>query len=235
MSHTNANHDVHELKKFSKMAHDWWDPNGQVKTLHQINPLRLGFILNHVNLTGANTLDVGCGGGLLSEALAKSQAVVTGIDLNSDLIKIAKLHLHESGLKVDYRKIAVEEFAPLHLEQFDVITCMELLEHVPQPEEMVHQIATLLKPGGFAFFSTLNRNLKSWLFAIVGAEYLLRLLPTGTHDYQKFIKPSELCRVASQNGLKLIEMQGIRYNPFLQYYSLTSDISVNYLACFQKI
>lgn len=225
-----------EVHKFSAFSHSWWDPSGPVQTLHQINPLRTNYILSHTpDIKNKKILDIGCGGGLLTEALAKKEAEVTGIDANAELIQIAKLHSIESGLSIDYHKILVEEFAQNHQGQFDIVTCMELLEHVPQPELVVHSASHLVKSGGFVFFSTLNRNLKSWLMAIIGAEYLLRLIPKGTHHYEKMIKPSELHRMGIENDLKLIDQKGISYLPLSRSFDFTPDLSVNYLVCFQKI
>jgi 2-polyprenyl-6-hydroxyphenyl methylase/3-demethylubiquinone-9 3-methyltransferase len=202
--------------------------------LHAINPLRSGFILEHSAIEGRKILDVGCGGGILSEALAKLGAEVTGIDLSDDLIEIAELHGLESGLKVAYKKISAEALAAEQPESFDCITCMEMLEHVPEPESIVAAASRLVKPGGKVFFSTLNRKLKSYLMAVVGAETILRIIPKGTHDYKSFIKPSELCAWCRRSGLEIQAITGIEYNPFSQSFSLGRDIDVNYLAVFEK-
>lgn len=223
------NVDPAELEKFAALAHRWWDKNSEFKPLHAINPLRLNFIDNKVGLYGKRVLDVGCGGGILSESMAEKGAEVTGIDLGEKALKVAKLHQLESGAKVDYRLLAVEDLAKEQPASFDVVTCMEMLEHVPDPASVVHACAQLVKPGGSVFFSTINRNPKAYLFAVVGAEYLLNMLPKGTHEYEKFIKPSELSAWARQADLTIGELKGMSYNPFTQHYSLGADISVNYL------
>ncbi len=223
------NADPVELDKFGELAHRWWDPNSEFKPLHDINPLRLDWINRSIGLAGKNVLDVGCGGGLLSEGMARLGANVTGIDLSEKPLGVAKLHLLETGQKVDYRKIAVEQLAEEMPGAFDTVTCLEMLEHVPNPSSVVSACARLVKPGGQVFFSTLNRNPKSYLFAVIGAEYILKMLPKGTHDYAKFIKPSELARWAKQAGLEPEEMLGMSYNPLLKEYSLGQDTSVNYL------
>jgi 2-polyprenyl-6-hydroxyphenyl methylase/3-demethylubiquinone-9 3-methyltransferase len=223
------NADPAELEKFGDLAHNWWDPNSEFKPLHDINPLRLEWIDTHVNLAGKRVLDVGCGGGLLSEGMARYGADVTGIDLSDKPLGVAKLHLLESGQKVDYRKVAVEALAEEMPGTFDAVTCLEMLEHVPNPSSVISACARLVKPGGQVFFSTLNRNPKSYLFAVLGAEYILRMLPKGTHDYAKFIKPSELARWAKLAGLEPEELIGMSYNPLSQKYSLGQDTKVNYL------
>lgn len=223
------NADPAELEKFGELAHRWWDPNSEFKPLHDINPLRLGWINTCAPLRGKRVLDVGCGGGLLSESMAALGAEVTGIDLSDKPLGVARLHLLESGQKVDYRKISVEALAEELPAHFDVVTCMEMLEHVPNPSSTITACARLVKPGGQVFFSTLNRNPKSYLFAIVGAEYILKMLPKGTHDYAKFIKPSELCRWAKMGNLEPSELIGMSYNPITKGYSLGKDTSVNYL------
>jgi 2-polyprenyl-6-hydroxyphenyl methylase/3-demethylubiquinone-9 3-methyltransferase len=223
------NADQAELDKFSQLAHRWWDPAGEFKPLHEINPLRLEWIDRHAALASARVLDVGCGGGILAEAMARRGAQVTGIDLSEKALKVAELHLGESRLKVDYQKIAAEDFAASHPASFDVVTCMELLEHVPEPASMVAACASLVRPGGQVFFSTLNRNPKSYLFAVLGAEYVLGLLPKGTHDYQRFIKPSELARYSRASGLRPDELIGMTYNPITRRYRLGRDCDVNYL------
>ena len=229
-----SNADPIELEKFSQLAHKWWDPNSEFKPLHQINPLRLGYIDRAVSLAGKTVLDVGCGGGILSEALADAGATVTGIDLADKSLSVAKLHLLESGKKVDYRKVAAEVLAEERPAHYDVVTCMEMLEHVPDPAVIVAACAKLVKPGGHVFFSTLNRNPKSYLFAIIGAEYVLNLLPRGTHDYAKFIKPSELAQWCRNAGLGVSEVTGMSYNPLDKSYSLGRDTSVNYLLASQR-
>jgi 2-polyprenyl-6-hydroxyphenyl methylase/3-demethylubiquinone-9 3-methyltransferase len=228
-----VNADPAELEKFSQLAHNWWDPESEFKPLHEINPLRLNYIDELAVLAGKEVLDVGCGGGILSESMAERGANVTGIDLGDKPLKVAKLHLLESGQKVDYRKIAAEDLAKEQPHHYDIVTCMEMLEHVPDPESIVRACAQLTKPGGWAFFSTLNRNPKSYLMAVVGAEYVLNLLPRGTHDYIKFIKPSELARMARGAGLDMEGMTGMTYNPFTKVYSLVRDSSVNYIMVYR--
>ncbi|QVQ29519.1 bifunctional 2-polyprenyl-6-hydroxyphenol methylase/3-demethylubiquinol 3-O-methyltransferase UbiG [Achromobacter deleyi] len=230
-----VNADQAELDKFSALASRWWDPESEFKPLHAINPLRLEWIQECAgSLGGKKVLDVGCGGGILSEAMARSGAEVTGIDLADKSLKIARLHGLESGVKVEYRKVPVEELAAEQPGQYDVVTCMEMLEHVPDPASIVRACSALTKPGGWVFFSTLNRNAKSFLFAIVGAEYVLRLLPRGTHTYDQFIKPSELSAAARGAGLEPVGMRGMEYNPITQIYTLSSDTSVNYLMATRK-
>ncbi len=224
-----SNADQLELDKFSALAHKWWDPNSEFKPLHEINPLRLDYIDQRAQLNGKTVLDVGCGGGILSESMAGRGATVTGIDLAEKSLKVARLHLLESGAQVDYQNIAVETLATERPATFDVITCMEMLEHVPDPASIVRACAELVKPGGWVFFSTLNRNPKSYLFAILGAEYLLNLLPRGTHDYAKFIKPSELSRHARSAGLEINDVIGMTYNPITKVYKLEHDTDVNYI------
>jgi 2-polyprenyl-6-hydroxyphenyl methylase/3-demethylubiquinone-9 3-methyltransferase len=226
---TTTNVDQQELDKFAQLAHRWWDPNSEFKPLHEINPLRLDYVDGIAGLSGKTVLDVGCGGGILAEGMAARGAEVTGIDLGEKALKVAKLHLLESGLKVDYRLIAVEDLAREQPDRYDVVTCMEMLEHVPEPESAVRACAELVKPGGWVFFSTLNRNPKSYLFAVIGAEYLLNLLPRGTHDYAKFIKPSELARFCRGAGLSVERIIGMTYNPFTKSYALKNDTSVNYI------
>ncbi|HEU4351119.1 MAG TPA: bifunctional 2-polyprenyl-6-hydroxyphenol methylase/3-demethylubiquinol 3-O-methyltransferase UbiG [Burkholderiales bacterium] len=221
------NVDPAELKKFSSLAHRWWDPAGEFRPLHEINPLRMEWIAGHAELAGASVLDVGCGGGILTEAMAQHGAHVTGIDLSESALRVAQLHLHESKLDIRYEESSVEDFAG----EFDIVTCMELLEHVPQPSSMVAACARLVRPGGRVFFSTINRNPKSYLFAVVGAEYVLGLLPKGTHDYMRFIKPSELLRWSRAAGLRVEEMIGMSYNPITRRYRLGTDCDVNYLVC----
>jgi len=223
------NADPAELDKFGDLAHRWWDPNSEFKPLHDINPLRLDWIEHSAGLAGKRILDVGCGGGLLSEGMAVRGAEVTGIDLSEKPLAVARLHLLESGQKVDYRKIAVEQLAEEMPGAFDTVTCLEMLEHVPNPSSVVSACARLVKPGGQVFFSTLNRNPKAYLLAVIGAEYLLKMLPKGTHDYAKFIKPSELARWAKMAGLEPEELIGMSYNPLNQSYTLGKDTAVNYL------
>jgi 2-polyprenyl-6-hydroxyphenyl methylase/3-demethylubiquinone-9 3-methyltransferase len=223
------NADPAELQKFAALAHRWWDPASEFKPLHDINPLRLDYIDRIANLQGKRVLDVGCGGGILSESMASRGAEVTGIDLGEKALKVAQLHKLESGAPVEYRMIAVETLAEEQPESFDVITCMEMLEHVPDPEAVVRACAALVKPGGRAFFSTLNRNPKSYLFAVIGAEYVLNMLPKGTHDYRKFIKPSELSSWCRDSGLDVAGMTGMSYSPLTKRYWLGDDVSVNYI------
>jgi len=229
------NVDQSEIAKFSALAHRWWDQNSEFKPLHAINPLRLGWIKSFVELNGKRALDVGCGGGILAEALAQSGAQTTGIDLSEKALKVAELHALESGAQVNYQAISAESLALTEPARFDVVTCMEMLEHVPDPASVVKACATLAKPGATLFFSTLNRNPKSYLFAIIGAEYLLRLLPKGTHDYRKFITPSELGHFVRDAGLEIIGIKGLSYNPITQIYSLTNDTTVNYLIATRKV
>jgi 2-polyprenyl-6-hydroxyphenyl methylase/3-demethylubiquinone-9 3-methyltransferase len=223
------NADPQELAKFSDLAHRWWDPSSEFKPLHEINPLRLGWIDGVVPLNGKKVLDVGCGGGILSEAMAVLGAQVMGIDLSEKALKVAMLHLLESRLEVNYEEISAESLARREAGQYDVLTCMEMLEHVPDPASTVTACAQLVKPGGHVFFSTINRNPKSYLLAVIGAEYILRLLPRGTHDYSKFLKPSELARHCRAAGLTLKTVIGMSYNPLTKIYSLNNDASVNYL------
>lgn len=230
-----ANVDPLELDKFSQVAHRWWDTESEFKPLHEINPLRLSFIQKHCELQGAKVLDVGCGGGILSEGLAKAGADVTGIDLAKKSIKVAKLHALDQGLTIDYQVVAVETLAEQAPASFDVVTCLEMLEHVPNPESVVRACANLVKPGGMVFFSTLNRNAKAYLLAVVGAEYVLRMLPRGTHEYARFIKPSELGRMARTAGLDLQEMTGLSYQPLTRQYQLGSDTDVNYLMAMRRL
>ena len=227
-----SNADPIELEKFSQLAHRWWDRNSEFKPLHDINPLRLNYINSVAPLTGKTVLDVGCGGGILTESMAALGALVTGIDLGDKALQVAKLHLLESGQQVNYRKIAVEDLAAEQPAHYDVVTCLEMLEHVPDPASIVRACAQLAKPGGHVFFSTLNRNPKSYLLAVIGAEYLLKLLPRGTHDYAKFIKPSELAQFCRNAGLSVADLIGMTYNPISKVYSLGKDTDVNYMiAC----
>jgi 2-polyprenyl-6-hydroxyphenyl methylase/3-demethylubiquinone-9 3-methyltransferase len=229
-----ANADPQELAKFGDLAHRWWDPGSEFKPLHDINPLRLDWIDGAVGLAGKRVLDVGCGGGILSEGMAARGAAVTGIDLSDRPLGVARLHLHESGLAVDYRKTSAEALAEDMPGAFDAVTCMEMLEHVPDPASVVRACATLVKPGGSVFFSTINRNPKSYLLAVIGAEYILGLLPRGTHDYARFIRPSELARFCRDGGLVVGEIVGMFYNPLSRTYSLGRDTDVNYLMRTQR-
>ncbi len=224
-----TNADPSELQKFSDLAHRWWDPNSEFRPLHEINPLRLDWIDRLASLKGKKVLDVGCGGGILAEAMAARGATVTGIDLAEKSLGVARLHLLESGRSVDYRMISAEELATQEAGSYDVVTCMGMLEHVPNPASTIASCAALVKPGGHVFFSTINRNPKAYLFAVIGAEYILQLLPKGTHDYAKFIKPSELARWAKAVGLEVDEVIGMSYNPLTKVYSLGRDTDVNYL------
>lgn len=229
------NFDQAELDKFSALATRWWDPESEFKPLHAINPLRLGWIRDLAGpLAGKKILDVGCGGGILAESMAKEDAEVTGIDLADKPLTVARLHGLESGVKVNYRKISAEDHARKQPGHYDIVTCMEMLEHVPTPPSIVQACAQLVKPGGWVFFSTLNRNPKSFLFAIVAAEYILNMLPRGTHSYENFIRPSELAAAIRQSGLTVKTMTGLTYNPLTQHYSLTDDTSVNYLVATQR-
>jgi len=226
------NADPLELQKFSELAHHWWDPTSEFKPLHEINPLRLEWINARAPLAGKNVIDIGCGGGILSESMSRKGGKVTGIDLSEKALKVADLHSLESGVPVRYKLIAAEDMAAAEEGQFDVVTCMEMLEHVPDPGAIVRAAARLVKPGGKVFFSTLNRNPKAYLFAVIGAEYLLRMLPKGTHDYEKFITPSELSQYIRSAGLQVDGMKGLGYNPLTKVYSLNDDTSVNYMvAC----
>ncbi|MEQ1881278.1 MAG: bifunctional 2-polyprenyl-6-hydroxyphenol methylase/3-demethylubiquinol 3-O-methyltransferase UbiG [Burkholderiales bacterium] len=228
------NADPIEVEKFSQLAHRWWDPHGEFKPLHDINPLRLNYIDRIAGLRGKNVLDVGCGGGILAESMAARGATVTGIDLSAKALKVAQLHLLESRIPVNYREVATEVLAEESPGQFDIVTCMELLEHVPDPASTVASCAALLKPGGQCFFSTINRNLKAYLMAVVGAEYILGLLPKGTHDYARFITPSELGGFCRRTRLDPMEVTGMSYNPISRAYSLGRDASVNYIISARK-
>lgn len=230
------NVDFNEVDKFAVLASRWWDKNSEFKPLHDINPLRLGYIKQKFNgsLEGKKILDVGCGGGILAESLALQGAIVTGIDMAESGLEVAKLHLLESDLKVDYQKISVEDFAEQRAGEFDIVTCLEMLEHVPNPASIIRACAALTKTNGQLFFSTLNRNPKSYLFAIIGAEYILKLLPKGTHDWSRFIQPSEMDEWARNAKLSLKNIIGMTYNPFIKTYKLEQDVSVNYLCHYQK-
>ena len=235
MTDTTVNADPAELAKFSELAHRWWDPESEFRPLHQINPLRLEWVQSYAPLAGKRVLDVGCGGGILSDAMARKGAQVVGIDLAAKALRVAQLHALEAATpNVEYREISAEALADQEAESFDVVTCMEMLEHVPDPASVVRACSRLVKPGGWVFISTINRNPKSFVFAIVGAEYVLNLLPRGTHEYMKFIRPSELagyCRVA---GLEAVGSRGMEYNPLTRRYWLSSDTSVNYLIATRK-
>ena len=227
-----SNADQVEIDKFSNLAHRWWDPNSEFKPLHDINPLRLQWVDNHLGLAGKQVVDVGCGGGILAESMAERGAKVTGIDLSEKALKVARLHLLETGQQVDYQHVAAEDFAAQHAGEFDAVTCMEMLEHVPDPASIIQACARMVKPEGWVFLSTLNRNPKSYLFAILGAEYVLNMLPKGTHDWAKFIKPAELARHARGAGLEPVDIMGLTYNPLDKVYRLERDTGVNYLmAC----
>jgi 2-polyprenyl-6-hydroxyphenyl methylase/3-demethylubiquinone-9 3-methyltransferase len=226
------NADPLEISKFNDVAHRWWDPTSEFRPLHEINPLRLEWINARAPLAGKNVIDIGCGGGILSESMARKGAKVTGIDLSQKALKVADLHSLESGVAVRYERIAAEDMAAREAGQYDVVTCMEMLEHVPDPASIVRAAATLVKPGGQVFFSTINRNAKAYLLAVVGAEYLLRMLPRGTHEYAKFLTPAELSSFVRNAGLTVDGMKGLSYNPLTKIYSLNQDTDVNYMvAC----
>jgi 2-polyprenyl-6-hydroxyphenyl methylase / 3-demethylubiquinone-9 3-methyltransferase len=233
---SSANVDAAEVAKFQALASRWWDPSSEFRPLHEINPLRLKWLQKLCGgLAGKTAVDIGCGGGILAEAMAHEGALVRGVDLADKPLQVARLHALESGTRLDYEKISAEDIALRNPDAFDVVTCMEMLEHVPDPESTIKACSELVKPGGWVFMSTLNRNPKSFLFAIIGAEYLLRLLPRGTHDYSKFIRPSELIGAARRHGLEMIEMTGLTYNPVSGVYKLTAtDVTVNYLVAFRK-
>lgn len=233
---TQATHNVDrdEIAKFEKLASRWWDPHSEFKPLHDINPLRLDYIDRLAPLAGREVIDVGCGGGLLTEAMARRGATVTGIDMGSAPLGVARLHQHESGLEIDYRQATAEQVAAERPGSFDIVTCLEMLEHVPDPGAVIAACARLIRDDGRVFLSTINRNPKAWLFAVVGGEYLLRLLPRGTHDYSRFIRPSEMEAWARAGGLQLADLTGMTYNPLTRSYRLGADVSVNYLACFRK-
>lgn len=228
------NADQTEIDKFSSLAHHWWDPTSEFKPLHAINPLRLDWIQKHTEIQGKKVLDVGCGGGILTESLAKIGAHAKGIDLSEKALKVADLHSLETGIAVQYEYISAEDLASKEAGQYDVVTCMEMLEHVPDPQSIIKACSALVKPGGKVFFSTLNRNPKSYLLAVIGAEYILRMLPKGTHDYKKFIKPSELHGFLQDAGLEMNEIIGLTYNPITEVYALGRDTDVNYLVATTK-
>jgi len=226
---TMSNVDQAEIAKFEALAHRWWDRESEFKPLHEINPLRVNWIDEHISLAGKKVLDVGCGGGILSEAMARRGAQVTGIDMGEAPLSVARLHLLESGLEVDYRQITAESLAEESPETFDVVTCLEMLEHVPDPASVIRACHRMVKPGGQVFFSTINRNSKAYALAIIGAEYLLQLLPRGTHDYKKFIRPSELGAWSRDTGLTVKDIVGLTYNPLTKHYKLSADVDVNYM------
>lgn len=228
------NADPLELQKFSDLAHRWWDPTSEFRPLHEINPLRLEWINARAPLAGKTVVDIGCGGGILAESMTKKGAKVTGIDLSEKALKVADLHSLESGVQVRYEMISAEQLAEREPASFDVVTCMEMLEHVPDPASIVQACANLVKPGGHVFFSTINRNPKSYLFAVIGAEYVLRMLPKGTHDYAKFITPAELAQYVRQAGMDVLSLKGMTYNPLTKIYSLNQDTDVNYLVACTK-
>ncbi|WP_417665145.1 bifunctional 2-polyprenyl-6-hydroxyphenol methylase/3-demethylubiquinol 3-O-methyltransferase UbiG [Pseudidiomarina sp.] len=231
----NSNVDPAEIEKFSAIASRWWDPEGEFKPLHLINPLRLDYIMQHCDgVFSKQVLDIGCGGGLLAEGLARAGGKVTGIDLAEQSLQVARLHALESKLAIDYQCIAAEEFASEHPQQFDVVTCLEMLEHVPDPSAIVQAAADAVKPGGYVFFSTLNRNVKSWLLGIVAAEYVLGWVPKGTHQHQKFIQPSELLRMSDAAGLDPLAMTGMHYLPWRGFYLDQTNVDVNYIVCLRK-
>ena len=229
-----ANIDPAEIKKFEDLASRWWDTQGEFKPLHEMNPLRLNFINTGSPLDGMKVCDIGCGGGILSESMAKCGAITTGIDMGKSPLSVARLHAMESELDIDYQQITAEEMAEKHATEFDVITCMELLEHVPDPASIITACFTLLKPGGSVYFSTINRNLKAYAFAIVGAEYLMKMLPRGTHNYSKFIKPSELDEWARACGLKLSNLKGVSYNPLTSLFSQSQNVDINYMVHYTR-
>ena len=229
------NADPQELAKFSDLAHKWWDPESEFRPLHQINPLRLDWIDQFAAISGKNVVDVGCGGGILAESMARRGANVLGVDLADKPLKVAQLHAMEGGVaNLDYRSIAAEDLAVEQPAAFDVVTCMEMLEHVPDPSSIIRACASMARPGGWVFFSTLNRNPKSFLFAIVGAEYLLKLLPQGTHEFSRFIRPAELARWIREAGLELVQFKGLEYTPIPRRYWLSGDTSVNYMVACRK-
>ena len=234
MSDLRQNVDVAEVAKFDALAARWWDPDGEFRPLHEINPLRLDWIRQHAELNGRTVVDIGCGGGILAESMAAAGAVVTGIDMAESPLAVARLHQIESGATVDYRQSTAEELAAESAGQYDIVTCLEMLEHVPSPAQIIASVHTLLRPGGQAFFSTINRSPKSFVFAIVGAEYVLKLLPAGTHEYRKFIRPSELDSWACDAGLELKASIGMHYNPLTRDYSLGPGLDVNYLMHFRR-
>jgi 2-polyprenyl-6-hydroxyphenyl methylase/3-demethylubiquinone-9 3-methyltransferase len=235
MTSATTNVDPAEVAKFEALATSWWDKEGESKPLHDLNPIRLGYIQQYCQLDGKQVIDVGCGGGILSEALAKSGAHVTGIDMGKMPLDIAKLHALETGLTIEYLQITAEEKAAHSAEQFDVVTCMEMLEHVPDPVSVIQACANLVKPGGELFFSTLNRHPKAYLIAVLGAEYIMKMLPKGTHDYKRFIRPSEMAAWCRQAGLEVRDITGMSYNPISKIFKLSNDVKVNYLMHCRKV
>jgi len=233
MTHT-ANFDPSEIKKFEELASRWWDEHGEFKPLHEMNPLRLNFINTGSPLEGKMVCDIGCGGGILSESMAKCSAKVTGLDMGKAPLSVARLHAMESELDIDYQQITAEEFAENNAERYDVVTCMEMLEHVPDPASVINACCQLVKPGGSVYFSTINRNPKAYLMAIVGAEYVMKMLPRGTHDYARFIKPSELDSWARAAGLELRDLKGVIYNPLTELFSQSQNVDVNYMVHYQR-
>ena len=229
----NINHQ--EVEKFSKLANEWWNMDGELKTLHQINPLRLSFIQKFCSIKDKTVLDIGCGGGILAESLAKNNAITSALDASAEAIVVAKNHAEKSNLKINYYNCTIEDFAQSNDKTFDIVTCMEMLEHVPSPESIIKEAAKLVKSGGYFFASTLNRNMKSYLLSIVAAEYILKMVPKGTHEYSKFIKPYELIKEAEKNGLKAVEMIGIHYNPIIKSFKLGKNSDVNYIIAFKKV
>ena len=223
-----------EIRKFEALAARWWDPDSEFKPLHEINPLRMSYISRNVNPAGKKVLDIGCGGGILAEAMARHGASVTAIDMADASLSVTRLHQLESKLEINYQKSSAEQYARDHSEQFDIVTCLEMLEHVPEPAKVIQACHSLVRPGGTVFFSTINRNPKSYLFAIVGAEYILNLLPRGTHDYARFIKPSELAAWGRDSKLDLQDQIGMAYNPLTRKYSLETNVDVNYIACYTR-
>ena len=230
-----SNVDNNEVSKFSRLAQDWWNSNGELKTLHQVNPLRLKFIQKHTILDSKNIIDIGCGGGILTESLTTSNNRVSGLDASYDAIAIAKEHAQKNNLNIDYINSTIEDFVASEDKQFDVISCMEMLEHVPNPESIISSIAKIIKKDGYFFASTLNRNLKSYLLSIVAAEHILKIVPKGTHEYAKFIKPYELIKVAEKYGFKALEITGVHYNPLNDSFKLGKNADVNYIIAFKKV
>jgi 2-polyprenyl-6-hydroxyphenyl methylase/3-demethylubiquinone-9 3-methyltransferase len=235
MSQAQTNVDQAELDKFNDLATGWWDPEGQSKPLHELNPIRVGYIAKRTTLPSAKVVDVGCGGGILSEALAQKGALVTGIDMAEQSLQIAQLHAIENGLDIDYQQRTAEDMAANHAGEFDAVTCLEMLEHVPDPSSIIQACADLVKPQGDIFFSTLNRHPKAYLLAVLGAEYVMKMLPKGTHDYSRFIRPSELAAACRQAGLKVRDIRGISYHPLTRKFELSEDVKVNYLVHCQKV
>ena len=234
-SNLSANVDRAEIAKFEALAHRWWDRNGDMKALHDINPLRANYIDGIAKVAGKKLIDVGCGAGILSEAMAQRGATVTGIDMGTEPLDVAKLHLHESNLEIDYQQSTAEDFSQQHAASFDVVTCMEMLEHVPDPASVVKACADLCKPGGDLFFSTINRSPKSYLMAVLGAEYVLKLVPKGTHSYEKMIRPSELASWCREAELELQDMAGLEYNPITKQYKVSDNTDVNYMIHVKKL